>query len=202
MSDLPTSQDEHVAFLNRLSDSKGFMGREFLTWLWYLAETNTDRIILQDPWEDRKLEVDLWVEDRLVLENATSATMQESVLKGGDPSQSEEAAAALRTGKTVKEIKIGLNILGVGEFTANLNCADLAPRSLKLPEPENNQENSADIDETKTTQRMIFTDTFLSALDSLFAMYMKDRVDDDWKKNGHSKISEWIKSRQPSPTLH
>ena len=47
-----------------------------------------------------------------------------------------EMDAASRTGiDDVRELKIGLNVKGVGEFTSILNCEDLSPRSLKLPNP-------------------------------------------------------------------
>ncbi len=201
MTDTQEHPSEHVESLSRLSEAKGFLGREFLTWLWFLAETGDGRLVLKDSWEDRDLELDLWVDDRLVLENSASTDVQESVMKGGDPSQTEEAAAALRSGKSVKEMRLGVNITGVGEYSAILNSVDLSPRSLKLPEPDSS-ENITDSDETRTMQRMQYTDTFLTVIDGLFKMYMNDRVDDDWKKNGHSKISSWITSRQPSPTFH
>ena len=47
-----------------LGRSKSFLGREFLTWLWYLAETMQERLRLEVS--GRTLEIDLWVDDRLV----------------------------------------------------------------------------------------------------------------------------------------
>jgi hypothetical protein len=201
MTDTHEQTEDHVDYLSRISEAKGFLGREFLTWLWFIAETGDSKVVLKDAQDNEDLELDIWVDDRLVLENSSSTEMQESVMKGGDPSQTDEAAAALRSGKTVKEMRIGVNVTGVGEYSAILNSVDLSPRSLKLPEPDSS-ENITDSDETRTMQRMQFTDTFLTVLDGLFSMYMKDRIDDDWKKKGHSKISSWIKTRQASPTFH
>jgi hypothetical protein len=201
MSESTGYPEDHVESLNNITAAKGFLGREFLTWLWFFAETEDDRVVIKDPWEERDLEVDLWVEDRLVLETANSSTAQESVMKGGDPSQTEEAAAALRSGKTVKELKIGMNIKGLGEFTAILNHVDLQPRSLKLPEP-NKEDQSAAPEDTRTVIRIQHTDTFLTVLDGLFAKFINERVDDSWKIKGLTKMRSWIEDRQPSPTLH
>src|SRR5262249_10437759 len=114
---MPTSP-EQVEHLTNLSKAKGFLGREFLTWLWYMAETYEDHLTTSGP-SGEEIAFDIWVDDRLVLEaTGGSASSHENVMKGGDPSQSYEAAAALGTGKTVKELKLGINAKGYGEFTA------------------------------------------------------------------------------------
>ena len=58
----------HVEQLTTLSKAKGFLGREFLTWLWYVAETSKETLTFEVPGREDGLELDIWVDDRIVLE--------------------------------------------------------------------------------------------------------------------------------------
>lgn len=196
----PDSTPEHVDHLTTISKAKGFLGREFLTWLWYTAETTRESLSLAV--DGKPLAFDLWVDDRVVLESGGGVT-QQSVMKGGDPSQSREASAALSTGKTVRELKIGLNVKDVGEFTSILNADELSPRSLKLPHPSGGAATSAD--ELPIAARLRNMDVFLKLLDGLFARFLTVRTSEDWDKTGLAAIRDWIKKRQKSgdsATLH
>lgn len=195
------STPEHVDHLTTISKAKGFLGREFLTWLWYTAETSRESLELEA--DGKMQQFDLWVDDRVVLEASGSVT-QQSVMKGGDPSQTREAAAALSTGKTVRELKIGVNIKGQGEFTAILNAEDLSPRSLKLPSP-NGDGSATTGDELPITTRLRQMDLFLALLDALFLRFVETRTSAEWEKSGVDDIRKWIKKRQKdgdSGTLH
>ena len=196
----PDITPEHVDQFNSLSKAKGFLGREFLTWLWYTAETTRESLSLTI--KGKVVHFDLWVDDRVVLESG-GGIAQQSVMKGGDPSQSHEAGAALVTGKTVRELKIGLNVKDVGEFTSILHADELSPRSLKLPSPAGGAATSAD--ELPIATRIRHMDAFLDLLDGLFARFMDTRTSDEWEKTVLNDIRVWIKKRQKtgeSATLH
>lgn len=193
----------HVEQLTTLSKAKGFLGREFLTWLWYVAETQKETLSLEPLDKEGEIEVDLWVDDRIVLEAATGQSHQ-NVMKGGDPSASREAEAALSTGKTVREMKLGMNVKGAGEFTAILNCDDLNPRGLKLPQRDK-EDGAAPSEDLPVIQRLRHLEIYLSALDSLFARFLSVRTEDGWEKGGLADMRAWIKKRQSkadSATIH
>lgn len=195
---------EHVDHLTTISKAKGFLGREFLTWLWYTAETIKERQKVADRNGDKELEFDLWVDDRVVLESSAGQA-QQNVLKGGDPSQSREAAAALQTGKTVRELKVGFNVKGYGEYTAILGCDELTPRSLKLPNPKDeNAPASTDPDELPIALRVRHLDTFLACLDGLFVKFLDARTAESWESEGLKEMRDWVKKRQKgeTDTLH
>lgn len=202
------SSPEHVEYLANLARAKGFLGREFLTWLWYLSETKDGSLSLPNRFhKGEDLEVDFWVDDRLGLEG-TSGYTHENFFKGGDPSRSAEAQAALRSGKTVKQLKLGIRVEGTGEFTAVLNADDLNPRSLKLPpvDKDDAQAKSPDADpEVPLMARIRQTEIFLSALDGLFAKFLEERVEESWESSGIEGVRAWVKARQKateSGTLH
>ena len=199
---------DHIEQMASLARTKSFLGREFLTWIWFIAETSTE--LLRVTVEDQELEVDLWIDDRLILEG-TAAMSHSNLMKGGDPSHSREAAVSLSTGKTVREMKLGLRIKDGGEFSAVLNCEDLNPRSLKLPSPpttdDSEQDGSSGHRERGLTleQRLRATSQFASIIDSLFARFLSVRTDASWDKTMLVAMRGWIKQRQgklDSGTLH
>jgi hypothetical protein len=187
---------EHVDNLASISRAKAFLGKEFLTWLWYVSEKSKSLDGVAG-----KYEVDIWVDDRLVLESSSGKSHVNS-LKGGEPSQSREAAIGLSLGKTVKELKLGVNVRGVGEYTAVLNSDGfstdgLAPKSVKLPTFDDTADGDRDDEDSPTvTLRLKQTQIFVKVLDGLFAKFMDERSSDKWENDSLAKIKSWIKTRR------
>ena len=193
-------QLERIEHLTMLSKAKGFLGREFLTWLWYVAETTTERQRL--TWRGRTLEFDLWIDDRLVLDGATALSHQHT-MKGGDPSRSREAAACLATGKTLREAKIGMSIRGFGDYSAVLAESDLSPRSLKLPEPESEDDSPGRARVMPLAARLEALAAFLAVLDGLVGRFLEARVSPNWEDEGLRAMREWIARRdEQAATIH
>jgi hypothetical protein len=198
------STREHVDQLTTAARGKAFLGPEFLTWLWYVAETGRERQTLPASESNgaitgRSVDYDFWVDDRLVLESR-SATQHSSVMKGGDPSQSQEAAVALAAGKTVRELKLGLNVQSVGEYSAILAGEDLAPRSLKLPSaPGESGDGKAAAGPLPLASRIKHLDLFLAIIDQLFRRFLAARTEADWDDEVVPAMRSWIKKRQ-TPT--
>lgn len=181
--------EEHLEQLNTMTKAKAFLGREFLTWLWYVIESEES---LSIETSSGTQEVELWIDDKLVLESS-SARAHENVLKGGDPSKAEEAAAALRSGKTVKELKLGMQIKGTGEFICSLNAAELTPKSLMLPEmaTDDGEETVA----TPIAHRINLMNQFLDVFDGIFGLFLEDRVEDTWNDKHLEDIRTWVQNR-------
>lgn len=188
---------EHLDKLSALSQAKAFLGREFLTWLWCRSEEK-DRPFKLASGETFQV----WIDDKVVLESP-SAHAHVNTLRGGSPSQSLEASAALLTGKSVREVKIGMNIEGIGEFFASLQCTDLSPRSLRLPGIPGYTEDE-DAEASHVALRLQLTRLFLDGMDKLFTEFMEQRVQKAWEEQGLHDIRKWIKTRQQkeSDLLH
>lgn len=200
------SSTEHLEMLENVAKAKTFLGREFLTWLWFTAETRREPREMPSPKNGKTLAFDLWIDDRMVLEAVArvAALSHQSVMKGGDPSHSREAAAALGAGKIVRELKVGLNVKGVGEFSAVLASDDLSPRSLKLPSPKG-EGGPREAEALPLSVRIQHMEIFFAALDYLFGQFLKERTGDQWEEGVLLEIRAWIKSRQKdeeSGTLH
>jgi hypothetical protein len=182
--------------LQALGRSKFFLGYEFLTWLWYLIEKD-NQLSLIPKYSKEPVQLTLWIDDRVV---TSSTSGQQNTMRGGDPAHSAEAAVALVTGKTIRELKIGMDVLGVGEYRATLNAKDLRPRGLVLPIPSDEDEEGPS--SVSVPMRLRQLDLFLNLFDSLFLMFMEQRTAVKWEKNTTYDIKEWIQNRSNWKTVH
>ena len=185
----PVSDMQRAKLVN-LCEIKGFLGREFLTWLWYLVESSEESLKVHSTVDRKTYHLDLWIEDYLIFESPSSMTHTQT-LRGGTPSQSIEATAALKTGKFLKQMKIGMNVEGFGEFTATLTDNDLFPRGLKFTRLHDEGTQFAD----GLSTRLSMIETFLSILDLLYQDFIAARTKDTWEVQDAKKIRLWIGKR-------
>ncbi len=175
-----------------MTQSKAFLASEFLLWLWYFIESKQNPTFL--PLNSNQFSVKLWIEDKIVLES-TGSKAHCQTLKGGDPSGSIEAVSGLLSGKTVKELKIGLHVDTYGEFSVLLSAKDLSPKAIQLPSPDNAP--------STLEYRLKTLDILLEAIDHLFLSFLEQRVKDNWVTEAFLKIETWIESRGHQETaLH
>jgi hypothetical protein len=114
-----------VDLVSRIANTR-FLGREFLTWLWYRSELQEGLFRLG---EDRTIEV--WFDARLTLE-ALGDIKEQNVIKSESPTETEEARASLQTGKQVKEARLRV-VYDQKQWTATIKADDLSLHGLKLP---------------------------------------------------------------------
>ena len=191
MAKLQAADLTHLDNLTKMARAKTFLGREFLTWLWRKAEIDGDQLQLRSGEDQPLRNVRMWVDDRIVLEDLAGVG-HVYTMKGGSPSQSPEAAAALAAGKTVLELKLGLEVDGVGIFLASLRGDQLAPRTLQLPPLDDHEDLSA---EDTLDRRLALMDEFVGMMDDLFSKYMEERTSKSWSASGAQHIKDWIKDR-------
>jgi len=203
MTKSSTLSTEHLQNLANLTQTKVFLGKEFLTWLWYMSDEKV-HVDVELVDSDEVIDVELWIDDRILLES-DNGSKEESLMRHGDPSKSSEAAVALENGKTVKELKLGIRIREYGEFTSNLSYDQLNPKSLQLPISQNQNDDEEIDSSSKLSTRIHQTNVFLSVLNGLFLMFLNERTDKNWEDKGLRKIREWItaKAKQSKRgTLH
>ena len=199
LSDKDTSK--FLEKLGTLTKTKAFLGKEFLAWLWFQAESRKEPFFLQRSKEKGDLSFHFWIDDRIFLQPFDKQG-HENLLRGGDPSQSEEAATSLASGMVIKELKLGMNIQGVGDFTAVLNADDLNPKSLQVPGEQSGMwDSEEDIDQaTVILTRIHQMECFTDALDSMFTAFLSDRTNGDWDSKTLKAIRNWVTSRRTKPT--
>jgi recombination associated protein RdgC len=179
--------EENLDEIQDQTAHKTFLGREFMTWLWYFAEQNEGRFELELS-DGVKKNAQLWLDDRIVLCSKTGRS-HEHIIKGGVPSTSDEAGVSLRSGKAVKELKVAIEVDGLGQYSATLSGDEVTPKGLILPEP------SEQSDQTVLEQRIASLTVFNRALDVLFGKFMDDRTSKLWDTAHINSIRNWIQSR-------
>jgi hypothetical protein len=168
---------EKIEKLKFLQNNRSFLGREFLTWLWFALETR-NHIVDVPGYEPFKL----YVDDKLVLSSASGAVREHS-LKGGTPASASEAKTALRSGKLVTEGKFILR-LGEKQWTFSMKADDLSVRGLRLP-PVTEQEA-----ESYMRSRIVNTETLNDVITHLYKSFLKTRLSRGFRR-ADSELTKW-----------
>lgn len=145
------------------NDRFSFLGREFLTWLWFEAERNGGGV---DTPTFGRVGVDFG--QRLTLE--TGGNIKEgSTVQADAPSEAEEARTALRTGKKVARARLMLDI-GERQYQVGLDAETLTFAAAKLPSVLGSKDESA-VDE-----RLRLLDELEAIVDELYVGFVRLRM--------------------------
>jgi hypothetical protein len=151
-------------------------GCDFLTWLWYQAETLPDRV---DAGAEGHIGVMLEGPLTLVMEGGGTHVTR---LAKGNPVGSVEALACLQAGKKLRKAKLSF-VKGERIWTFNFDAETFAVSGLRYGYPEVLFDARArfayDMEQTETVARMIralFTQ-FVKRIEAADAVLMRDWVD-------------------------
>ncbi len=164
--------------------SRDFIGNEFLLWLWYHTDVESDTIKLVD-----KSEVTLMLARTLTLECPRGQTGHETISSEG-PSQLPEAKRAIQSGKLPR--KVGLTLVRHSEqYELTLHAETLAVSSAKLPPPDESiSEARAKLDERASQIRNL-----IETLDLLYDAFGQKRFGKDWDKE-LAGMQKWLKREE------
>jgi hypothetical protein len=158
--------------------SRDFAGNEFLLWLWYTFDNESDTVTLAD-----KSEVVGMVARTLSLECPRGQTGKESITSEG-PSRLPEAKRAVQAGKLPR--KCGLTLVRhdlTYEFA--LHAETLAVTGGKLPPPA--EEN----DRARLEERVTRVRSLIETLDLLYDAFGRRRFSREWTEE-LGKIQKWL----------
>lgn len=162
-----------------------FLGNEFLTWLWFMIETDQNLLRQYDP--DL---LSLNIGSRLVLEN-TRNNAKETVTIKGDEANLEEGRVALKKGAVVTEMHLSYKSVGQ-DWLFSLKGESLNISNLKLPET-GSVETSEDL-EGVVIEKIYLLEKVIGLVNNLFSHFIKLRVSDTWHSQTVSQIRKWSAS--------
>jgi recombination associated protein RdgC len=168
--------------LRFLQTNRAFVGREFLTWLWFLSETQGHRVRLPDVGEFR-----FFVDDRIVL-TSPGGSVHENVLKGGTPAYATEAKVSLLSGKLVNEAKFVLQE-AERQWSWSMRADDLGLRGVKLP-PVSEPDAAAHM-----AARLRMMQTLVDVIDGLFRQFMELRVSPAFEQE-LDRVASWLAAKE------
>ena len=164
-----------------------FLGNEFLTWIWYLIETDQDLGKISGSQD----EISMDIGNSIVLENNLGDKRKEKITIKGDQAGLEEGTTALKKGAWVTELNL-LCKIGEEEYKFTIKGESFNITGLKTPAID----TSSSEDEI---EGMIIEKTYLilkvtQVIDTLFLKYIENRISDDWKTKEFQDIKTWIHS--------
>ena len=159
--------------------NRDFLGNEFLLWLWFILETESDTLTLADD-----SEVTVMLARTLVLECPRGETGRESIHSDA-PTRLPEARRAIQSGKLPR--KAGLTLVRHDhQYELTLHAEILALSAAKLPLPE------ALEDRPRLEERVGQIRHLLETLDLLYAAFCRRRCGAEWGKE-LAKMKKWLK---------
>lgn len=170
-----------------LINEKRFLGQEFLTWVWYQSEINSGLVDLPGFGT-----VEIWFEDRLMLEAGSGNSRQLVTCQGKDMDLAE-ARTALKEGKKVSQARLRLRANGL-EWSMTIKADGLelsgvrAPKTLEMDE-EDPEESLAG----RLLDRLAVMQELVKAMDALFARFISLKLSDDWEEQVLPSLRKWLK---------
>jgi hypothetical protein len=167
--------------LRFLQTNRAFLGREFLTWLWFRSETQKHKLTI-----GKYGTFHLYIDDKIVL-SSTSGSVRENSLKGGTPAYAFEAGSALGTGKLVNEAKFILQD-SEKQWSFSILADDLSLRGVRLPSISEADSHA------HINQRIVYSQLLSNLIDELFKSFMELRISEQFNEE-LINIREWIENK-------
>ena len=162
--------------------SRDFIGNEFLLWLWYHTDMESDTVKLADG-----SEVTLMLARTLTLECPRAQTGKESISHEG-PTRLPEARRAIQAGKLPR--KLGLTVVRHdSQYDLTLSAESLAVSGARLPAPEASDERA------RLDERVVQLRHLLETLDLLYDAFGRLRASDAWPRE-LAKLQKWLQREE------
>lgn len=170
-------------FLDILKE-KAFLGREFLTWLWFKSEQSGGAV---ETLDGKVIEVVF--NDRMTLD-LTDVDSPQTVSIKGDFSELREGLAAIREGKKIEEARISLKNAD-NEYSVLIKGSWFSFGSLKTPRTAPLEDRMEEDFEGAFLEKVGLIEEGLGLIDSLFGYFISLRISGDWETTELPKIRKW-----------
>ena len=164
-----------------------FFGDDYLTWIWFLIETNQNISSIIDSKDVISLEIG----NSIVLENKLGDKSKERITIKGDKAGLEEGTTALKKGAFVTQINL-ICIINEDEYKFTIKGESFNITGLKTPKI--NLSKNEDEIEGVILEKAFFGFKIYEVIDTLFLKYIEQRVSDNWNHKGLQEIKNWIGS--------
>lgn len=168
-----------------LISEKQFLGQEFLTWIWFQSDINSG--IIDIPGFGS---VEIWFEDRMVLEYG-SGNFKQSVTCQGKDLDLTEAKTALREGKKVSQARIRIGVED-REWRLTIKADGLEFSSIKAPTTLDMDEEESESMAGRLLDRVAVIRELITVVDKIYEAYLSVRLTEAWEEKVIPRIREWV----------
>lgn len=169
-----------------------FLGREFLTWLWFCSDVQEGLFRdLDDPSGDA---VEVWFDDALKLEVRVDKARESTTARGEAPGEMAAARAALRAGQKVTEAKLRI-VKGEREYVCTIKADRLSLSGVKCPR------SFAPDTEERVVERLLLLEDLERTIDALFERFVRLRLDPAAWGAELSRMRAWVQEFPEAPRL-
>lgn len=162
-------------------DRLGFLGEEFLTWLWFRWETSGGEFTLPGG---RVVGIAL---DDLLTFAAPSDDETEQTLRRGLPTKTAEARTGLRQGRRLRKARL-LLAEGSRTWAATLDATTLTLLGTRLPEDAEEVESDPD----RTADRVANWLALHEIVQALYGVFLRERLQPDYRDKGGARQAQWM----------
>jgi hypothetical protein len=163
------------------AETHGFLGEEFLTWLWFRWETGGGEFTLSGG-----RVVGIALDDFLAFA-APSEDETEQTLRRGLPTRTAEARTALRQGRRLKKARL-LVAEGSRQWSATLDAASMSLLGVKLPEDAEEVETEPD----RTADRAANWLALHEIVQALYGAFLRERLRPDYASTAGERQAQWM----------
>ena len=164
-----------------LQETRRFLGREFLAWLWFETELFEQRFAIEGFGE-----CDVWLERSIALESNGEREVEKSKLTGEAPSGRPEAREALRQGKLPTQAKLVVK-RGEQDFSLALDADTLGLSGVKIPALLKKEGDEP------FYERIQLIEELEGAIESLYRSFLVLRLDASWGRTVMPAIRAWMR---------
>ncbi len=161
--------------------SHGFLGEEFLTWLWFRWETDGGEFTLSGG---RVVGVAL---DDFLTFAAPTDDETEQTLRRGLPTRTAEARVALRQGRRLRKARM-LVAKGERQWSTTLDAPTMTLSGVRLPADAEDCESDAD----RTADRAANWLALHELVQSLYARFLAERRAPDYRATVADSQANWM----------
>ncbi len=166
--------------MDYLGGEKAFLGREFLTWLWYQTEHGSGTF----PHDDGPIGVVL---DDYLAFVSDEEDAQEAALRKGHPARCLEAWMALLAGKKLNKARIQF-AQGERSWSTLIKGDGLSISATKLPDPD------VEAGDDLVLARLTDLEDGFALIDSLFEQFLEFRLSEGWPGFSNDCLS-WARKK-------
>jgi len=162
-----------------------FLGHEFLTWLWFLIESDQEALKRADQYLTL-----LEIGNRIVLENRLTDNVEILTIKGDDAGL-EEGMLALKKGAVVTEMNLVYKSGGY-EWRFSLKGESFNVGNLKPPETAPVEAESDK--EAAVLEKIYLYEKVFNLIDNIYKNFIQIRISDEWSSTTVPLLKNWIQA--------